>query len=47
MPKNVFLKRSMGCDCRINKNKYAAVICMPTGMSCIKKKKEKENRVMR
>jgi hypothetical protein len=34
--KNEFLKRSVGSDCRTNENKYALVICMPTGMSGIK-----------
>jgi hypothetical protein len=33
--KNVFLKRSVGSDSRINKNKYTPVICMPTGISRI------------
>ena len=26
----------VGYDCTMNKDKYALVICMPTGMSCLK-----------
>lgn len=34
--KNLFLKPSVSSDCRISNNKHTLLICMPTGMPCIK-----------